>query len=205
MIALPLLGRSALRRAVLGAALTVLVLLGAGCAVDSIEPAAGTDCRVGDVELLTAQTVPGASYVPCLADGFEEWTVSSTYYGSAGTRIRLVTERLDGTWTVEFGRTCETGDLPEAQPVRDFRGTLFRRIDDSGARYEETSYYEFDGGCVISDVDLPNNRVLGVLLEERDEGLHLVPRDSLDAEVLERTDGRVGLDPSPDGDDAGAS
>jgi hypothetical protein len=165
------------------------------CAVDQIEPASGTECRVGDVELLTAQTVAGATYVPCLTDGLEEWTVASTFYGSSGTRLKLVTERLDGTWTIEFGRTCEKGDLPEARPVRDFQGQLFRRVDDSGSRHQETVYYEFDGGCVVSDVDLPRNRVLDVLLEERDEALHLVPRADLADEVSRRTDGKLSLDP----------
>jgi hypothetical protein len=172
-----------------------LVLLQSSCAVDAVEPASGTECRVGDVELLTAQTVAGASYVPCLAHGLEEWQVESNFYGSRGTRVSLATERLDGRWKIEFGSSCDPGDLPAEKPIESFRGEFFRRVDDGGPRYRETAYYRFDGGCVVSDVDLPRNRVLDVVLEERADALDLVARAELEDEVERRTDGRLSLDP----------
>jgi hypothetical protein len=164
------------------------------CAVDTIEPASGTDCRVGDVEILSAQTVPSASYVPCLADGLAEWEVRTTEYTDDGTSLRLVTARLDGTWTIELADSCEPGSAPSQPPIDQFEGELFQRVDDGGDRFRETTYYTFDGGCVVSDLDLPGDRSIDAPRDERDEALTFVPRAQLAAEVERRTDGKLTLD-----------
>jgi hypothetical protein len=169
--------------------------LAPACAVDTIEPASGTECRVGDVEILSAQTAPSASYIPCIAGGLEAWRVEATEYTDDGTSLHLVTADRDGTWTVELADSCEPGSAPSQPPIDRLEGELFRHVDAEGDRYRETSYYEFDGGCVVSDVDLSNDRSLDVVRQEQEDALAFVARDQLAAEVERRTDGRLTLDP----------
>jgi hypothetical protein len=167
----------------------------AACTEESVEPVADTACYLGSSDILAAQTVPGASYVPCVSD-LDEFDLASSTYDSDRTRISFDATRRDGSWTVELVDSCDTGHAEPAEHPLPSGVDLF--VDeDSGDRFRQTRYFVFDGGCVVSKIDLPTPRTQTAVADEAEESLHLVPRTAIADRVDELTDGELSLDPEP--------
>lgn len=170
-----------------------LALVVAGCAGDGFDVDARVDCRITSTNILVAQSVPAASYVPCIERN-DEFTLRSQQVDSGGSRFELDAARSGGTWTVTLADRCagagdgaEAGDEPP-EPA----------IDESTAsgRVTRTATYAFEGGCVTSTLDLPDSADVDLVIQAADQALDLLPRPLLADAVSVRTDGELPLDPS---------
>ena len=66
-----------------------------------------TRCVRNQRTILTAQTVPGATLVPCLTDDAAGWTVTAQSYTNDGTTLSYRNDTVvDATWDMEFTATC---------------------------------------------------------------------------------------------------
>ena len=177
------------RRRVLAAAMVVTASVLTSCttvagAVPDCDPAP----RLGVI----AQSVPGASYVPCIRQLNEEWTTRSFRAGRGGTRFTLVPHRPGGRPVrVEFHSSCETtGAVPTTPRAEGVRTSI--RLRTISPRYTGTLADVFAGGCVTYDFDFARGPHIG-LMEQLSTTVGLVPRRELRLELRDELE--VDLDP----------
>jgi hypothetical protein len=187
---------------VLGLVLLILsVSLGADHSSATSSRVPGTRCVRDRREILAAQSVPGAQYVPCITDAVDGWTIASESFSSDdGASLRLTNDNLSGVvWTVTFTNACTPGATDtvsrSATPATVYEQTT---ATSAGSEAEtRTQWLVFEGGCVVSAVTLPSRIDRQLIKSETDRLLALVPRSVLDAEVRSFTGGSLGLDPGP--------
>ncbi len=189
-----------------GAGLAVLVLLLlSGCVRPVVLDSAVVACREGDDGtpangvVLLAQSVPTATWVPCLEIIPLGWDVSGLEATDRDARFWLDSNR-DGTRAVEIrlDDRCDTAGATEIPSDREGM-QRWERVVQVTPRFEGTRFYVFDGGC-ISVVFRLDGENAAEALGFATQGLGAVPRDAVRAAVDEQTDGRLRLDP----DQAGA-
>ncbi|MBN1094155.1 hypothetical protein JKP75_17290 [Blastococcus sp. TML/M2B] len=144
--------------------------------------------------VLLAQSVPTATWVPCLEVIPLGWGVSGLEATDEQARFWLDSDR-DGNRAVEI-RLDESCDTTGATRIPSDREAMQRweRVVQVTPRYEGTRFYTFDGGCISVLFRLSgDNRAepLGFATS----GLGAVPRDAVREAVREQTDGRLELDP----------
>lgn len=127
------------------AAFACAAVLG-GCAVEEVLPA--PSCEQGASALIAAQSVPGASRVPCLDRLPDGWTVATVRIDEGGTTVQLDSDRA-GTRAAElrYREACDVSDAvpaPTDLPPAD----RFDEIDQVTPRFRGARYYVFPGGCV---------------------------------------------------------
>jgi hypothetical protein len=182
-----------------------LLLLLAGCVrpvvLDSEVVAChqGEDGNPANGVVLLAQSVPTATWVPCLEVIPLGWDVSGLEATDEEGRFWLDSNR-DGVRAVEI-RLDERCDTTGATEIPSDREGMQRweRVVQVTPEYVGTRFYVFDGGCISVLFRLAGeNRAepLGFATS----GLGAVPRDAVRAAVDEQTDGRLELDPDQDGD-----
>ncbi|HEU4353969.1 MAG TPA: hypothetical protein VFT27_00110 [Actinomycetota bacterium] len=169
----------------------VLVLLGTLAALQlacTTSSNAMLSCRLDEESLvLTAQAVPSATLVPCVAELPAGWSYTGTDIRSGRARFWLDSDR--GGYhavEVELTRSCDTSKAVEVRPGP----------DESGARvYAEpialepalwaNRYVVFAGGCTTYRYrfapDAPSTLSL-----EAEEALGFFPRSALVEDVEER-------------------
>lgn len=137
--------RSRRPRAVIAGALFMVAPIGA-CAMDTMTSA--PHCERGDSILITAQSVPGASWVPCLGDLPDGWSVSSVMIDDGGTTLRLDSDRagIDAA-ELRFRGSCDVSDAVVA-PSDLPPAARFDEIIEITPRFRSARYYVFPGGCV---------------------------------------------------------
>lgn len=183
----------------------LLPLLAAGCVRPVLLDSEVVACRDGDAGtpangvVLLAQSVPTATWVPCLEVIPLGWDVSGLEATDADARFWLDSDR-DGVRAVEI-RLDEACDTTGATRIPSDREEMQRweRVRQVTPEFVGTRYYVFEGGCISVLFRLAGeNRAepLGFATS----GLGAVPRDAVRAAVDEQTDGRLDLDPAPDGD-----
>lgn len=166
-----LLPAAARRRFLAGAAVLAVAAPATGCgSVRTAAPGCGEAGRLAVV----AQSVPSASYLPCLNGLPEGWRVTRFDVARGHTRMSLLSDRASGRAVrVELAGGCEVGmatpGTPRAAGVRSY--TVLRSIT---GRYAGTLYDVFPGGCVSYRFDF-------------DRGPHIA--------LMEQLDGAVGLGP----------
>lgn len=168
----------------------VLLLLTTACGTD-VETAAPW---CGDVERLglVAQSVPAASYVPCLQELPVGWRATGFEAGPGASRISLLSDRSGGRMVdVVLEPRCDVGDASSARP-RAEGVRSFLRLDDISPVYAGTSYDVFPGGCLRSSFAFPRGPHIP-LMEELRSAVDLVPRRELRLQVRDRLG--VELDP----------
>jgi hypothetical protein len=176
-----------------GATVVSLVVLAAsglltGCAEDA-DP--DLLCESLPAQVLAAQSVPTASYVPCLEDIHSPWQVMSTDTDQDRSVVELVygSEETEQTATVSLLSECST---PGGNAVQSTDRGVVTSSEIDGATYRLV--YTFAGGCVeVSVVRFSDAKVSG--LSAAEFTVDLVPRETLNDYVLDQTSGKVGLDP----------
>ncbi len=148
-------------------------------------------CEALPAQVLAAQSVPSASFVPCIKDIHSPWTLMSTDTDQDRSVVKLIygSEGTGQSATVSLLSTCRpTSGIPR----QSIDPGVVTSSEIVGATYRMV--YEFAGGCVeISVVRFSDAKVLGVSAAEFT--VDLVPRQTLNEYVLEQTSGKVGLDP----------
>ena len=173
-------------------ALAVAVLLSvSGCGV-----VAGTEtapsCESTDRVALIAQSVPSASYLPCLATLAPGWTSRAFAASSGHTRFSLASDRSAGhPVRVALAPTC---DLTDATPIapRAAGVRTYSRLRTISPRYAGTLMDVFAGGCVTYAFDFVRGPHIA-LIEEFENAVTLYPREELAVKVRQHL--HVRLDP----------
>ena len=113
--------------------------------------ALGTDpprCGTGPAMILSAQAVPSAAMLPCIAALPSGWHADGADIASGHARFWLDSDQAGpAALTVTLTAACDTAgarQIPSGQP-----GTqLFERLLSRAPRYSALRYYTFPGGCV---------------------------------------------------------
>jgi hypothetical protein len=184
------------------------VLLGAallaGCALPVSFESELIACRSGDDGtaangvILMAQSVPSAEWVPCLDTVPLGWQVSDMEASDGAARFWLDSDR-DGPRAIEvrFTASCDTDDATEIPSDRSGMRRL-EEVTQLSPQYVGTRYYVFEGGCIAVLFTIAGQDRAEPLAVAT-QGIDALPRDELRTLVREESDGRLELDPPPDG------
>jgi hypothetical protein len=187
------------RRPVAAVALGAALLAGCG---QPVKLGSGElACRVGDAGepangvVLMAQAVPTASWVPCLDTVPLGWRLADVQIRDGSGRFFLDGDR-DGTGAIEMRLTasCDTRD---ATPVPSDRAGVgrYELVRQMSPDYVGTRFYLFSGGCLSVHFKLTGD-YRAEPLAVATEGIELIPRNDVEAHVLDASDGRLQLDVS---------
>jgi hypothetical protein len=178
-------GRLALLAVVtLGAAATL-----AGCAASGgIVPGCGDPLRLA----IIAQSVPSASYLPCIRGLAPGWDTSGFDPTQDGTSFLLNSDRSPGRpVTVRLAATCDVSGASPSPP-RAPSVLTYTRLDSISPRFTGTLYDVFPGGCVSYRFDFaPGSQI--ALAEQFKDAIGLYPRQQLRL-VLKQ---KLGVDLNP--------
>jgi hypothetical protein len=161
------------RRARRSAAGLAVLLLTSGCAAAVERAAPGCD----DVERLAllAQSVPTATYVPCVGDLPAGWRVTDVDARRGGARLTLLSDRSGNRPVeVELSGGCDVVDAVPA-PSRGPGARAWTRIESVSPVWSQTTWDVFPGGCVRTRASFPRGPHIP-LLEELQSAVTLVPR-----------------------------
>ena len=172
----------------------------AGCVRPVVLNSEVVACREGDEQnpangvILLAQSVPSASWVPCLEVIPLGWDVSGLEATNEDARFWLDSNR-DGVRAVEIrlDESCDTGGATQIPSDREGMDR-WERVEQVTPEYVGTRYYVFDGGC-ISVVFRLSGENWAEPLGFATQGLGAVPREAVREAVREQTEGRLELDP----------
>ena len=147
------LQRWSIQRVALAAGVLAVAFLAVQVGVETVGPvgnlgAAAPRCGTGHSMILSAQSVPSAAMLPCLAALPSGWSTGEADIASGHTRFWLDSDRA-GTHaiTVTLTAACDTAgahEIPSDQPG-------MRRFEHSVSlvpRFSELRLYTFPGGCV---------------------------------------------------------
>ena len=169
--------RACLRRRL---ALLAVVALGAAASLAGCASFGGTVPGCGDPLRLAiiAQSVPSASYLPCLGDLPQGWEASGFGPSRGSTSFLLDSDRSPGRpVTVELTATCRTGDASPTPPRAP--GVLtFTKLDSVQPRFAGRLYDVFPGGCVTYRFDFATGSQIA-LMEQFETAIRLYPRQQL--------------------------
>ena len=164
--------------------LLVVGVLALASALTSCTTVAGSvpDCDPGPRLAVIAQSVPGASYVPCIRDLSEDWTTRSFRAGRGGTRFTLVPHRPGSRPVrVEFDSACDvTGAVATTPRAEGVRTSI--RLQAISPRYTGTLTDVFAGGCVTYRFDFARGPHIA-LMEQLTATVGLFSRRELGVEL----------------------
>jgi hypothetical protein len=194
------------RATVAGPLLALLVGAGVtGCASDNTATTELPTCTDGEEQeatngvVLMAQSVPTASWVPCLRTALPlGWGFHHLDARNGIARFYLDSDR-DGQKAIEVRLTpsCDTTGTTEIASEReDMR--RFERVRVTTPRFEGERYYVFDGGCITFLFRLSGDS-RGEPLALATQSVGAVSRADLIAQVEDESGGRLSLDPAPEG------
>jgi hypothetical protein len=162
-----------------GALLAVLTLGAAatltGCASSSDTVPGCTDpLRLA----IVAQSVPSASYLPCIRDLSPGWTTAGFTPSQDGTSFLLNSDRSPGQpVTVQLTTACRiSGASPS--PARAPGVLTYTRLDSIRPRFAGRLYDVFAGGCVTYTFDFGSGSQIE-LMEQFERAVGLYPRQQL--------------------------
>jgi hypothetical protein len=166
-------------RGPLGALLAV-VTLGVtatltGCASSS-DPVPG--CSDPLRLAIVAQSVPSASYLPCIRDLPPGWTTAGFDPTQDGTSFLLNSDRSPGQpVTVQLTTACKISDASPS-PARALGALTYTRLDSIRPRFAGRLYDVFPGGCVTYTFDFSHGSQIA-LMEQFEQAIGLYPRQQL--------------------------
>ncbi len=157
---------------------TVTLAAGAGltgCA-SAGDPVPG--CRDPLRLAIVAQSVPSASYLPCIRDLQPGWTTSGFDPSQDGTSFLLDSDRSPGRpVTVQLTTGCRiSGASPS--PARAPGVLSYTRLDSIRPRFAGRLYDVFPGGCVTYTFDFSHGSQIA-LMEQFKAAVGLYPRQQL--------------------------
>jgi tRNA A-37 threonylcarbamoyl transferase component Bud32 len=187
------LQRWSIRRVALAAAMLALIAVAVGETGDAFFPAArnlgvhAPACGTGHSMILSAQAVPSAALLPCIAALPSGWTIGGADIASGKTSLWLDSDRAGPrAVTVTLAAACDTAgarQIPSDQPgTRRFERPLSLVPQFSGMRF-----YTFPGGCVTYQFSFAAG-ASPVLAVTADGALSFVPRSVL-VDFVRRTEG----------------
>jgi hypothetical protein len=147
------LQRWSIRRVALAAAMLAIITAAVFAAGDAFFPAArnlgahAPTCGTGHSVILTAQAVPSAALLPCIAALPSGWTIGGADIASGKTSFWLDSDRAgERAATITLTAACDTTgarQIPSDQPgTQRFERPLSLVPQFSGVRF-----YTFPGGC----------------------------------------------------------
>ncbi|MGZ4508979.1 MAG: hypothetical protein ACXVX0_17160 [Blastococcus sp.] len=186
------------------AALPALLAAGlvTGCASDSTAITSTPVCSTADHKaengvLLMAQSVPTASFVPCISAALPlGWAFHHLDARNGVARFWLDSDR-DGQQAVEvrLEKSCDTTGATAVPSDREGMRRL-ERVDRVTPSYAGARYYLFPGGCLTVVFALHSDSA-GEALALASQAVGVVSRDELRAQVEHSSHGRLSLDPAP--------
>jgi tRNA A-37 threonylcarbamoyl transferase component Bud32 len=187
------LQRWSIRRVALAAAMLALITVAVGETWNAFFPAArnlgvhAPACGTGHSMILSAQAVPSAALLPCIAALPSGWTIGGADIASGKTSLWLDSDRAGPrAVTVTLAAACDTAgarQIPSDQPgTRRFERPLSLVPQFSGMRF-----YTFPGGCVTYQFSFAAG-ASPVLAVTADGALSFVPRSVL-VDFVRRTEG----------------
>lgn len=147
----------------------------AGCAAaDDTVPSCADPLRLA----IVAQSVPSASYLPCIRDLQQGWTTSGFDAAQDGTGFLLNSDRSPGRpVTVRLTTACRiSGASPS--PARAPGVLSYTRLDSIRPRFAGRLYDRFPGGCVTYTFDFSHGSQIA-LMEQFKAAVGLYPRQEL--------------------------
>lgn len=178
-------------------------------------------CETDAAMELMAQSVPSASFVPCVRQVFAGWEFESVYYSDRGARLRFSSDLGgDDALIVNFSGSCpeagvgvavsEAGSLgqggregavfPRGVPEekeQDPLGVVVRPQKTRSDLYESSDFYVFRGGCVELAMRFFGEGVGERLALEAGRMIDVQKRSEVARELRQRYGDTVRLDPEP--------
>ncbi len=148
--------------------------------------------------ILMAQSVPSASWVPCLRSNLPlGWGFHHLDARDNISQFWLDSDR-DGQKAIEvrFERFCDTRGTTEIPSDRAGM-RRFERVTVTTPRFESERYYLFHGGCITIVFRL-SGESRGEPLALATQSIGVISRGDLRAQVHDDSGGRLNLDPSTD-------
>ena len=144
-------------------------------------------CGTGHSMILSAQAVPSAALLPCVAALPSGWTIGGADIASGKTSLRLDSDRAGtGAITVTLTAACDTTgaqQVPSDQPgTRRFEHPL-----SLAPQFSSLRIYTFPGGCVTYRFSFTPG-ASPVLGDAADSALSFQPRPTL-VDFVRRTEG----------------
>ena len=175
------MNRAGRRRAAVALA-ALLGLSSAGCGSSALTmPGCASLERVG----LIAQSVPSASYIPCLIDLPTGWQSSDFKVENGRTRVLLSSDRAPGhPVKIEFRPSCAAGSATPFAP-RTEGGRSYLQLRSIDPRYAGTMFDAFPGGCVTYQFDFARGPHIA-LMAELQQAVGFVPRRQLALDLRRR-------------------
>jgi hypothetical protein len=188
-------------RPAVAAALLALVLGISGCASDNSATTELPTCVEGDATngvILMAQSVPSATWVPCLRTNLPlGWSFVHLDARTDLSRFWLDSNRAgDKAIEVRLEQFCDTRGSTEIPSDRAGM-RRFERVTMTTPRFEGKRYYVFHGGCITVVFHLTGDS-RSEPLAVATQGIGVVSRADLRAQVHDESDGRLSLDPPTD-------
>jgi hypothetical protein len=194
------------RPAVAGPVLALLVGLGlSGCSSDTTATTELPTCSDGEDEsasnavVLMAQSVPTATWVPCLRTALPlGWAFHHLDARDGASFFSLDSDR-DGQEAIKvrLEDSCDTTGATEIPSDREGMERL-ERVTVTTPHFEGERYYVFDGGCMTFVFRL-DGESRGEPLALATQAVGAVSRADLLRQVHDESDGRLSLDPAGDG------
>jgi hypothetical protein len=198
--------RTAVPRPAAGLLIPLVAALSlSGCASDTTSTMRQPTCPVeGDdagsnAVVLMAQSVPTASWVPCLRPDTLPggWWFEALDVRNGVSRFWLNSDR-DGDLAIEvrLEESCTTGGTTEIPTDREGM-RRYERVTQTTPDYLGKRYYVFDGGCITFVFKLTGDsgQTRGEPLDLATKAVRAVSRADVAAQVREESDGRLQLDP----------
>jgi hypothetical protein len=186
--------------------LTLLVGLGlTGCSNDTTATtelptcAEGEDGGATNSVILMAQSVPTATWVPCLRTALPlGWGFHHLDARNDVAVFSLDSDR-DGREAIKvrLEKSCDTSGSTEIPSDREGMQRL-ERVTRTTPHFEGERYYVFDGGCITFAFEL-DGESRGEPLALATQAVGAVSRTDLLRQVRDESDGRLSLDPAGDG------
>jgi hypothetical protein len=186
------LQRWSIQRVALTAAVLAITLVAAFIGVQTVAPggnpgASAPSCGTGHSMILSAQAVPSAALLPCIAALPPGWSIGGADIASGHTRFWLDSDRAGpGALTVTLTAACDTSG---AQQIRsDQPGT--RRFEHPLSLQPQSArlrFYTFPGGCVTYRFSFAPG-ASPILAGAVDSALSFQPRSVL-VDFIRRTEG----------------
>jgi hypothetical protein len=156
-------------------------------------PSTAPACAHGDVHgnvlILMAQSVPSATYVPCITEFPAGWTFGGEDIDAGDAYFWLDSDRAGPrAVTVSLTRSCDTAGAVRVPVEPDEAGTVrYERPISLPPHYVADRYYTFPGGCVTYAFSFQQGATFTQALEatgaltffSRELGVRLLQRDGL--------------------------
>jgi hypothetical protein len=150
--------------------------------------------------VLMAQSVPTASWIPCLRTTMPQgWGFHHMEAGNGSSRFWLDSDR-DGQQAIGVGLTA-TCDVDGTTEIPTDRPGLRRleRVSTLSPHYAGQRFYLFSGGCLTFTFRLTGDSP-GEALALAAQSVGVVSRTDLQSQVRRESHGRLSLDPPPGGE-----